>query len=291
MKTLQNELTRCKQWVINQNKIIHTKGHIIKFSSAFGVLKLSFVAALMAFTYLASAQEYKVSASGSKKLVINGVNKIEIEGTSGSEIIFSTTNRSRRSSERAEGLTALGSWGLKDNSGIGLSVIENGGNIEVNQISRNSTTRYVVKVPKNVVISYSHNSVYGSKLQVRNVESELEISTNHSSVYLDNIIGPLTVTTVHGKIEVIFTSLNQSSPTSINSVHGLVDVTLPSTTKANLRMSSQWGEIFTDMEIEFDRSESELRKLSSTKIRGKLNGGGVSLQLNSTHSNIYLRKK
>jgi len=254
-------------------------------------LKLSFVAALMAFTYLASAQEYKVSVSGSKKLIINGVNKIEIEGTSGSEIIFSTANRSRRTSERAEGLTAIGSWGLEDNSGIGLSVVENGDNITIDQISKNSSSRYVIKVPKNVAISYSHNTPYGSKLQVRNVESEMEISTNHNSVYLENITGPLTINTVHGKIEAIFTSLNQSSPTTINSVHGLVDVTLPSTTKADLRMSSQWGEIFTDMEIEFDPSRSELRKLSSTKIRGKLNGGGVSLQLNSTHNNIYLRKK
>ena len=254
-------------------------------------IKLSLVAALMAFTYLASAQEFKVSASGGKKLVINGINKIEIEGTSGTEIIFTTTNRSRKTSERAEGLKAVGSWGLEDNSGIGLSVVENGGNIEVDQISKNSNARYVVKVPKNVMISYSHNTPYGSKLQVRNVESEIEISTNHNSVYLENITGPLTVTTVHGKIEAIFTSLNQSSPTSINSEHGLVDISVPSTTKADLRMSSQWGEIFTDMEIEFDRSDSDLRKLSSTKISGKLNGGGVSLQLNSTHNNIYLRKK
>jgi hypothetical protein len=289
MKKLQNELTRGKQRDIHQNKIIRNKRRGTKSSSAFGGLKLFVVATLMAFTYLASAQEYKISASGDKKLIINGVNKIEIEGTTGSEIIFSTAVRSKKTSERAEGLRAVGSWGLEDNSGIGLSVVETGGNIEVDQISKNSSSRYVIKVPKNVAISYSHSTPYGSKLQVRNVESEMEISTNHNSVYLENITGPLTVNTVHGKIEVIFTSLNQSSPTSINSVHGLVDVTVPSSSKAEIRMSSRWGEIFTDMNIDFEEAGDSEK--SSSKLAGTLNGGGVSFDISTSHSNIYLRTK
>ena len=113
MKKLKNELTRGKQGDINQNKVFRNKRRGTKSSSAFGGLKLSLTGALMAFTYLASAQEYKVAVSGSKKLVINGVNKIEIEGATGSEIIFSTANRSKKTSERAEGLKAIGSWGLE----------------------------------------------------------------------------------------------------------------------------------------------------------------------------------
>jgi len=238
------------------------------------------------------AQDYKVSVAGEKiKLVINEVNKVEIEGISGTEIIFSTTSRSRSSNERAQGLKAISSLGLEDNSGIGLSVEEKGDKIEVNQISRRSNSRYIIQVPKNVSVTYRHSTHWGSKLSVRNVESEIEISTNHSSVNLENVTGPMTINTVHGKIEAVFSELNQTAPTSIVSVHGLVDITLPANTKADLRLDTNWGEIFTDMNIEIDRTASDLRKISSQTIKGKLNGGGVSFNLSSTHNNIYLRKK
>lgn len=107
---------------------------------------------------------------------------------------------------------------------------------------------------------------------------------------LENVTGPMTINSVHGKIEAIFKAVNQSNPILIISVHGLVDVTLPANTKANIRMEAKYGESLTNMDIEFDKSEEELRSFSS-KVNGKLNGGGVEIFLVSSHNNIYLRKK
>jgi len=236
-----------------------------------------------------SAQEYKVAISGNKTLKISEVNKVDIEGYNGNEIIFSHAISGNNRPERAEGLTAIGAMGLEDNSGIGLSVNEKGDEIIVQPMTKRSGSRYLIKVPENVKIAYQHSSSYGSTFNVKDVSSELDVSTNHNSINLQNVTGPMTINTVHGKIEVDFSTVNQSNPISIVSVHGLIDVSLPASTKAKVRMSSGWGELYTDLDIKFDQSEDELRS-RSTKVSGTLNGGGVTIDLSSSHGNIYLRK-
>ncbi len=62
---------------------------------------------------------------GTGRLEIKEVNHVTIEGTTGNEIIFSTTNHNEKD-ERAQGLRAVSGYGLEDNSGIGLSVVDEG---------------------------------------------------------------------------------------------------------------------------------------------------------------------
>ena len=203
---------------------------------------------------------------------------------------FRKENKNRKDEKRAEGLTAISGTGLTDNTDIGLSVLVKGNDIEVQQMSIRSSNKYTIKVPKSVKISYLHSGVEGETFKATNISSEIDASVKHNGIHLENVTGPMTINSVHGKIEAIFSSVNQSNPISIISVHALVDVTLPSNTKANLKMESKYGELLTNMDIDFDKSEEELRSLSS-KVKGKLNGGGVEIYLVSSHNNVYLRKK
>ena len=139
-------------------------------------------------------------------------------------------------------------------------------------------------------ISYHHSGTGGRTFKASNISAEIEASVNHNGVRLENVTGPMTINSVHGRIEAIFASVNQSSPISIISVHGLVDVALPSNTKANLKMEAQHGELLTNMNIEFGKTDEELRRYSS-KVNGTLNGGGVQIYLASNHGNVYLRNK
>ncbi len=235
-------------------------------------------------------QEYKL-AKTTGKLVINEVNNISIEGYDGKEIIFTSLDMSRERDKRAEGLRAIGSMGLEDNSGIGLSVVDKGATVEVQQLKKMDGPKIKIMVPKSVAVSYSHTSPHGSTVKFKNVEGEIEVSTVHNGVYLDNVTGPLAVKTVHGSIDVIF-GTTIKNPISIVSVHGPVDVTLPLATKANLSLSTGYGEIFVDpaIKIEFE-SQSDWKVYGSRKINGKINGGGLDMKLSSSHGSIYLRKK
>lgn len=236
------------------------------------------------------AQEYKL-AKTSGKLMINEVNNVSIEGYDGKEIVFSAVDYSREKDKRADGLRAISSMGLEDNSGIGLSVVDKGNTIEVYQLKKMDGPKVKIMVPKGVTVSYTHSSPYGNNVKFKNIENEIEISTVHSGVHLDNVSGPMAVKTVHGGIDVIF-NVAMKSPISIVSVHGPVDITIPLATKANLAMSTSYGEIFVDPTIKIDfEGQGDWKVYGSNKINGKMNGGGLDFKLSSTHNNIYLRKK
>lgn len=249
------------------------------------------ILAAACFTMVGSAfaQEYKVSKS-TGRLDIREVNNVEIEGHSGNEIIFVARDKNRGDDDRAKGLRAISSMGLEDNTGIGLSVVDKGEVVEVQQLKKTDGPDITIKVPKGVKVYYSHTNPHGSDIEIRNFEGELDISTVHNGVVLMNTTGPMEVKTVHGDIEASLNA-NLKSPVSIVSVHGHVDVALPATLKANLRMGTSWGEILVDPEIkiEIDRSGNMVKY--SDRVSGKMNGGGIDIELGSTHNNVYLRKK
>ena len=236
-----------------------------------------------------SAQEYKLAKS-SGRLEISEVNNVAIEGYSGNEIIFTSRDQDRDKDERAKGLRALSSLGLEDNTGIGLSVVDKGEYVEVQQLKKMDGPDITIKVPKGVKVVLRHTNPHGDDVDIKNFEGELDISTVHSGVILTNTTGPMDIKTVHGDIDASL-GATLKSPVSLQSVHGHVDVALPVATKANLRLSTSWGEIFVDpdFKIEIDRTGDMVRY--SDKVSGKLNGGGIDLDLTSNHDNVYLRKQ
>lgn len=244
--------------------------------------------ALMTIGYI-QAQEYKISKS-TGRLEIKEVNHVVIEGYAGNEIIFSSRDNKRDDDERAKGLRSITGMGLEDNTGLGLSVIDKGGVIEVQQLKKMDGPDIVIKVPKGVVVFYTHSSPYGDDVEFKNVEGEIEVSTVHSDVNLSNVSGPMTIKTVHGDIDATL-SATIKSPVSIVSVHGHVDVAMPANTKANLKLGTVYGEIFADPEFKIEIEKTEGMVKYSDNVSGKINGGGIDITLSSTHDKIYLRKK
>jgi hypothetical protein len=235
------------------------------------------------------AQEYKVPKT-SGRLEIREVNHVSIEGTTGNEIVFTSRDRSREQDPRAEGLRAISSMGLEDNTGLGLSVVDKGNTVEVQQLRKTEGPDITILVPKGIVISYTHTSPYGEELQVKNFDGEIEVSTVHNGVVLTNVGGRISVKTVHGDIDASF-STTPSEPVDLQSIHGHVDVALPVAAKANVSLNTQWGEALVDphFKIELDRTGNLVNY--SGKIRGKLNGGGIDIALSTQHNNVYLRTK
>jgi hypothetical protein len=246
--------------------------------------------ALVLITGAAFSQEYKIAKS-SGRLEINEVNNVSIEGYNGNEIVFSSLDGSRDRDPRAQGLRAVSANGLEDNTGIGLAVNDKGTTFEVYQLKKMDGPRVKIMVPKGVTVSYKHSSPYGGDIKIRNVESEIEISTVHNGIVLDNITGPANIRTVHGKVEVVFND-NVKGPLYLSSTHGLVDVSLPAATKANISMSAGHGEIFLDPNLKIEIPKTgDFVKYGSSKVEGKLNGGGIDITLATSHGNVYLRKK
>ena len=235
-------------------------------------------------------QEYKIPSANVARLEIREVNRISIEGHNGADIIFRLEGGKLETDERAQGLRAISSMGLEDNTGLGLSSVRKGNVVEVRQLKKMDGPRVKILVPKSVAIVYEHTSPYGNDIAIRNFEGAVNISTVHNGVELNNVTGAVRVKVVHGDVDAIFTA-PPSQEVSLESVHGHVDAALPQAAKADLTLASGWGEVMVDpdFKIEFARS-GELVNLTD-KIQGKLNGGGPAITLSAQHSNVYLRKK
>ena len=81
-------------------------------------------------------------------------------------------------------------------------------------------------------------------------------------------------------------------------LNGAVDVSLPPTTRANLRLRSDQGQLFTDFDftqqaVELKESKEPggrtLREIGKV-IGGSINGGGPEFELRSFNGNVYVRK-
>lgn len=251
--------------------------------------RMMMIMVAMVVTGATYAQEYKVAKS-TGTLEIREVNNVTIEGSAGNEIVFTTRGRNHDDDERAKGLRTLSASGLEDNTGLGLSVVTNGDKIEVQQLKKMDGPDVTIKVPKGVKVYYSHTSPHGDDIDIKNFDGEVEITTVHNGVNLTNTTGPLNIKTVHGDIEATLNA-NQRTPARLVSVHGHVDVGMPVTIKANLRLGTSWGEILVDpdFKIQIDKTGNFIKY--SDKVSGTLNGGGIELEIASTHNNVYLRKK
>ena len=251
---------------------------------------LTLLIVLITIASVASAQEYKLAKS-SGKLVIKDVNHLTLEGTSGNEIVFVSLDGQQDKDSRAAGLRAISNMGLEDNTGVGLAVVDKGTTYEVYQLKKMDGPRVKILVPKGVSISISHSSPYGDDIKLKNIESEIESSTVHNGIHLDNVTGPMNIKTVHGEIEADFNT-SIKSPIRLVSTHGPVDITLPQATKATLTLSTNYGEIFVDPALKMEvESQGDMVKYSSNSVNGKINGGGIEIELKSNHNSIYLRKK
>lgn len=240
----------------------------------------------------AGGQEFKIAFSKPSqpgKIKIYALNDVEVQSYSGKEVVL-TANGVKAIPQRAEGLRPVYN-SMVDNTNMGLSVKEVDNTIEINSLTRRGSLKYKIMVPANASIQVMSRDHEGPRIYVTNFTNEIDIQCTFGNIELEDITGPALVHNVHGKINVKFSKVNPKNPISITSVHGDVDVTMPAKTPANLEMKSSHGEIYTDMDIAFNNTNKDnLRQISGNQILGKLNGGGVEIHLESTHSNIYLRK-
>lgn len=236
----------------------------------------------------ARAQEYKVRRSTGKMIV--NLPAVTMEGYNGNEIIFSSQRKAVEPDPKAEGLQTINNAGYRDNSGLGISVVEKGNTIEVNEVIQDLDIK--ILVPKGLIVSFEWNKVtVNAKVVCRNMDNEIEIETYDDSVSLENITGPLTVRTIYGAVDAVFKA-PVKGPVFIASIHAPIDVAIPVDTKAAIKLTSTHSPILVapDLNIEMEKAEEQPIGSRTTSINGKLNGGGPDCWLTSKYGKIYLRK-
>jgi hypothetical protein len=264
-----------------------THNILLKTTSQMKTRNLMLAFALIV-TGFAKAQEFKIAKS-SGRLELN-IGRVTVEGHDGSDIIFSSRNHRDERDKRAEGLRAVNSLGLEDNTGLGIHVADKGNVVEVFQLKKTDAPDIKVLVPKGIIVSFKYESQHGGEARFSNLANEIEVSAVYNSIELENVTGPLAIETTYGHV-VADLSSNIKDPVSIVSIYGFIDVTLPLATKADLKMSTSYGDIFVAPEFKMDVLDKDGLDVYGGKISGAINNGGVKIDLTCNYGKIYLRKK
>ncbi len=239
-------------------------------------------------------KEYRVRLPNAKEqkvlLLIDQAN-VKIEGYDGDEVIVRAPGRSE-TPERAKGLRPI-YYSAEDNSGLGLSVVKDGNTLKIVKASRHHGD-FQIRVPRRVTIEYEQVNWMGGDLQITSHTGDLEIKTTIGNIDLKNVSGPVVASTTSGSITVVYGNVEQGKPSSISNISGLVDVTLPDGTKANLKLKSITGEIYSDLDLKMKggTGKEDLPRLGGgNTVEGTLNGGGVEINLQTISSDIFVRRQ
>jgi hypothetical protein len=237
-----------------------------------------------------SAQEYKTTVQNTQdgRLILKDFNgELPIEGYSGNEIIISSTSEKVTPPEKAKGLKAVFPSGT-DNTGIGLDVQKNGNIVTIQCLlpfSRNGD--YTIKVPDNMALELKSGCERSNDVSIKNMKNEIDIETCHD-IDLQNVSGPLVLSTISGNITIGYSNINTAKATSINSVSGDIDITMPLKVAVNLELSTINGGFYSD--FDFTDSSKDLKRVGGNELKLALNGGGIKYSINAITGNIYLRK-
>lgn len=220
---------------------------------------------------------------------------INVTGYEGNEVIIRYGGETDKGDEREvteRGLRRISS------GGIGFEAVEDDNEVKISGVSPMRDIHFDISVPHNFSLKLS--LVNGDEIIVENVSGEMEISHVNGDVSLVNVGGSAVVNTVNGDLKATFNSVSADRPMAFSNLNGDIDITLPANTKLTAKMKSDWGEIYTDFDMQIDRArqddvqatDSGVYKVSVNNwIYGRINGGGPEYLFKSMRGDIYIRKR
>jgi len=199
----------------------------------------------------------------------------------------------KKTSEKAAGMHLI------DTKTTGLTVEEDNNLMEISVESFKRAVDLTIQVPYST--SLELNTFNNGDIVVENVNGEIEVNNHNGALKLSGVSGVVVANTFNGDVTVNFAKVAPDKAMSFSTWNGDIDVTFPADIKANVKMKSERGDIYSDYEIkitatpasavENKRKEGGKYRISFGEyIYGTINGGGPEFQFNTFNGNIFIRK-
>jgi hypothetical protein len=157
----------------------------------------------------------------------------------------------------------------------------------------------IVTVP--VDTSVQVKAVMGA-VAVDGVHGEVDVSSVNGPLTLTNISGTVVAETTNGAIRVSMDRVDPAKPISFSSTNGSIDVTLPADLKANVKMRSYNGSIWSDFDMKMAGSappvttspggaNGKFQVKFDRTVTATINGGGVEASFSTLNGKITIKKK
>lgn len=118
---------------------------------------------------------------------------------------------------------------------------------------------------------------------------EVVVDTEYGSIQVEGVPRLKKVTSTYGTIDVVIQKFSSKRGLELYSNYGTVDLTLPAATAADVKLSTDYGELLTDFDLAVDTDRSRERQFHETVV-GTIGGGGASIDLRTPYGAVYLRK-
>jgi DUF4097 and DUF4098 domain-containing protein YvlB len=224
---------------------------------------------------------------------------ITVRGYEGRDAIVETTSRSGKSSRNSRPSSVPEGMHRIDNNSGGLDITEENNIITIHGGVMHSND-VVLQVPSQT--SLKLETINGGAIVVENISGEIEAQNMNGAVTINNASGSVVANSMNGKVNVSLSKVTPNKPMSFSTMNGPIDVTLPADMKANLKMKTDNGDIWTDFDVKLDGSHAprveDSRKSGGRyhvkvdkAMYGSINGGGPEIQFVTSNGNIVIHKK
>lgn len=238
-------------------------------------------------------EEVKISLTNPQetgKLVMDVLyGSISVKGYGGKEVIIIATPRNTEINQNKEGIKRY------TNQTIEFSVEEKNNQvlIEANSVL---TVDYEVKVP--YIFSLKLSAENRGDIFVENVSGSFEISNENGSITLEGISGSVSADALNKDITVKFKKIQPNAAMAFSSLNGDITVTFPRGLKANFKIKTDLGEVFTDFDLQIPKEKYKTLKTGEKKftvkaenwVIGSVNGGGPDFLFKTYNGDIIIRQ-
>ncbi len=217
---------------------------------------------------------------------------VEISGYDGDDVVVrydSRTHPGRERQDPPEGMRRI------SGSSPGFHATEDDNVVDIRSELLMGHTRFNILVPRN--FSINAKLMQAQTLTVSNISGDLEIGLVSGEISLMDISGAAVVNSVNGNIVTVFESISEDKPMSFNTLTGDIDLSFPTGSRFTARLRSEFGDMFTDFDMEV-REETSARRNAAQGLRiavsetviADVNGGGPEYRISTLRGNIYIRQ-
>lgn len=225
--------------------------------------------------------------------IISG--SITVVGYNGKEVIVTGKNRKSKKPPKKN------KYGLKKISSKTLDFsVEEFDNTVIVKSGLGGTTDFEIKVPKKCSLKLS--TLNDGFIKVVGVSGVIEVSNINGKITLKDISGSVSADALNEDIVVNFLKVTPNTAMAFSNLSGNIDVTFPKNIKANVKLKSDMGEIYTDFNIKSSKQKQKVKRKNASKegtysvhvekwILGTINGGGAELLFKNFNGDIVIRSK
>jgi len=166
------------------------------------------------------------------------------------DVLVEAQSRSRNNSRepvpaQADGIrrpTLLGN--------TGLDIMEEDNVINLKMAYWNKLADLLITVPRRSSVQLK--CLGRGDIYVERVEGEIDVETLSGKITLKDVSGAVVAHSLNGAVLATLERVDPSKPLSFSTFNSNIDVTLPDNLRANLRIKTDHGQIYSGFEIKFD---------------------------------------